>query len=51
MEPVLMAEVAAYVSLDTAGRWRHPVRWLRLRSDVALGDVPLFISGNDPAAD
>lgn len=50
VEPVLVAEVAADVSLDTAGRWRHPVRWLRLRSDVAPGDVPVFGAGNDPAA-
>ena len=40
--PVLVAEVAADVSLDTAGRWRHPVRWLRLRTYVSPADVPLL---------
>ncbi|WP_405577182.1 hypothetical protein [Streptomyces sp. NBC_01190] len=49
-EPLLVAEVAADVSLDPAGRWRHPVRWLRVRNDVAPSDVPSFGSGNDPAA-
>lgn len=48
VEPVLVAEVAADVSLDPAGRWRHPVRFLRLRTDVAPDDVPRI--GNDPAA-
>ncbi|SEG85905.1 ATP-dependent DNA ligase [Actinacidiphila yanglinensis] len=50
VEPVLVGEVAADVSLDTAGRWRHPVRWLRVRADAAPGDVPVFGSGNEPAA-
>jgi hypothetical protein len=26
VDPVLVAEVAADVALDAAGRWRHPVR-------------------------
>ncbi|MFJ2094665.1 ATP-dependent DNA ligase [Streptomyces sp. NPDC087901] len=50
VEPVLVAEVAADVSLDSKGRWRHPVRWLRLRPEMVPGDVPLFGSGNEPAA-
>lgn len=50
VEPVLVAEVSADVSLDTAGRWRHPVRWRRVRADAAPGDVPVFGSGNEPAA-
>jgi ATP-dependent DNA ligase len=50
VEPVLVAEVAAEVALDPSGRWRHPVRWTRLRADLAPEDVPLFGSGNQPAA-
>ncbi|THA77212.1 ATP-dependent DNA ligase [Streptomyces sp. A0642] len=50
VEPVLVAEVAADVSLDSRGRWRHPVRWLRLRPEMVPDDVPLFGSGNEPAA-
>ncbi|MDJ0347061.1 ATP-dependent DNA ligase [Streptomyces sp. H10-C2] len=50
VEPLLVAEVAADVSLDSSGRWRHPVRWLRVRSDLAPSDAPLFGSGNQPAA-
>ena len=50
VEPVLVGEVAADVSLDAAGRWRHPVRWLRVRADAAPTDVPVFGSGNEPAA-
>ncbi|MEU3465797.1 ATP-dependent DNA ligase [Streptomyces sp. NPDC006733] len=42
VEPELVAEVAAEVALDASGRWRHPVRWARLRSDLAPADVPLF---------
>lgn len=49
VEPVLVAEVAAEVSLDPSGRWRHPVRWTRLRADLAPDDVPLFGSGGRPA--
>ncbi|MFC9679033.1 hypothetical protein [Streptomyces sp. NPDC056948] len=46
VEPVVVAEVAVDVSLDAAGRWRHPVRLERVRSDLAPGDVPLF--GQEP---
>lgn len=42
VDPQLVAEVSADVALDAAGRWRHPVRWLRLRPDLAPADVPLF---------
>ncbi|MCZ4119868.1 ATP-dependent DNA ligase [Streptomyces sp. H39-S7] len=50
VEPVTVAEVAAEVSVDPSGRWRHPVRWTRVRADLAPGDVPLFEAGNEPAA-
>ncbi|KOU50078.1 ATP-dependent DNA ligase [Streptomyces sp. WM6378] len=39
-DPVIVAEVAVDVSLDSAGRWRHPVRLLRVRTDLAASDVP-----------
>lgn len=50
VEPLLVAEVAADVALDGAGRWRHPVRWLRLRADATAADVPLFGVGYGPTA-
>ncbi|MFF3257757.1 ATP-dependent DNA ligase [Streptomyces sp. NPDC002932] len=45
VEPVLVGEVAADVSLDAVGRWRHPVRWLRVRTDMAPSDVPPLAPG------
>ncbi|WP_406485990.1 hypothetical protein [Streptomyces phaeochromogenes] len=42
VEPVVVAEIAVDVSLDAAGRWRHPVRLVRVRSDLTPDDVPLF---------
>ncbi|NEA58307.1 hypothetical protein G3I60_30165 [Streptomyces sp. SID13666] len=50
VEPQLVAKLAADVSLDPSGKWRDPVRWLRVRSDVSPADAPLFGSGNQPAA-
>ncbi|WP_260475833.1 ATP-dependent DNA ligase [Streptomyces sp. WAC 06725] len=47
--PELVAEVSGDTAVD-AGRWRHPVRVLRLRSDLASPDVPLFGTGNEPSA-
>ncbi|MFJ1751287.1 ATP-dependent DNA ligase [Streptomyces sp. NPDC088116] len=49
VDPQLVAEVSADVSLDAAGRWRHPVRLLRIRVDMAPGDAPFFGAGNEPA--
>ncbi|GFN09882.1 hypothetical protein Smic_84380 [Streptomyces microflavus] len=40
--PELVVEVRADVSRDSAGRWRHPVKPVRLRDDLAPADVPLF---------
>lgn len=48
VEPHLVAEV----TVDTArerGAWRHPVRFARLRLDVAAADVPAFGAGADPS--
>ncbi|MFD4767206.1 ATP-dependent DNA ligase [Streptomyces niveus] len=50
VDPDLVAEVSADVSLDAAGRWRHPVRFLRARPDMAPADVPPFGAGNEPAS-
>jgi ATP-dependent DNA ligase len=49
-EPALVMEISADISLDAAGRWRHPVRAVRPRPDMAPGDVPFFGEGNQPAA-
>ncbi len=40
-EPDLVAEVSADTAVD-AGRWRHPVRVLRVRADMVPQDAPLF---------
>ncbi|GAA1370317.1 ATP-dependent DNA ligase [Streptomyces beijiangensis] len=44
VKPELVAEVRADVTRDAAGKWRHPVKLLRLRDDLEPGDVPLFTS-------
>jgi len=46
VEPLLVAEVAVDNSLDSAGRWRHPVRWVRVRDDLTVADVPLSGGGD-----
>ncbi|MFJ9703366.1 ATP-dependent DNA ligase [Streptomyces fradiae] len=49
VEPELVAEI----TVDTAqerGSWRHPVRFARLRLDVAVTDVPPFGAGAEPAS-
>ncbi|MEU0763651.1 ATP-dependent DNA ligase [Streptomyces microflavus] len=40
--PELVVEVRADVSRDSADRWRHPVKLVRLRDDLAPADVPFF---------
>ncbi|MFF2374947.1 ATP-dependent DNA ligase [Streptomyces xiamenensis] len=47
--PGTVAEVSADTSLDVAGRWRHPVRFLRPRPDLAPMDAPVFGARNEPA--
>lgn len=49
VEPTLVAEAAADVALDAAGRWRHPLRYLRLRADLQPSDTPAFGAGNEPS--
>ncbi|MEU6578909.1 hypothetical protein [Streptomyces sp. NPDC046805] len=39
----LVAEFVADTSID-AGRYRHPVRFVRLRDDLTPQQTPLFIS-------
>ncbi|MFI8836344.1 ATP-dependent DNA ligase [Streptomyces afghaniensis] len=49
VEPQLVAEI----DVDTAqerGAWRHPVRFVRLREDMAPGDVAPFGEGAVPAS-
>ncbi|MFF2385684.1 ATP-dependent DNA ligase [Streptomyces sp. NPDC058108] len=40
VEPELVVEVAADVARDNAGRWRHPARWHRPRTDLTPTDIP-----------
>ncbi|MEU0306518.1 ATP-dependent DNA ligase [Streptomyces cyaneofuscatus] len=40
--PEFVAEVRADVSRDGAGRWRQPVKLVRLRDDLVPADVSLF---------
>ncbi|MEV6533695.1 ATP-dependent DNA ligase [Streptomyces sp. NPDC051639] len=34
VQPDLVVEVGVDVARDSAGRWRHPVRWHRVRTDI-----------------
>ncbi|MEJ8653608.1 ATP-dependent DNA ligase [Streptomyces sp. MS1.AVA.3] len=43
-EPALVAEVSADTAVDS-GRWRHPVRFVRVRTDMAPQDTPPFSDG------
>lgn len=40
VEPDLVGEVVVDVARDSAGRWRHPVRWHRPRTDLSPTDTP-----------
>jgi hypothetical protein len=42
VEPDVVMEVAVDVARDSAGRWRHPVRPHRIRTDIDVTQVPLF---------
>jgi ATP-dependent DNA ligase len=39
---LLPDEVAVDVARESAGRWRHPVRLTRIRTDMGTEEVPLF---------
>ncbi|MFJ4526521.1 hypothetical protein ACIP4Y_37395 [Streptomyces sp. NPDC088810] len=49
VEPELVAEIMVDTALER-GAWRHPVRFARLRLDVAVADVPPFGAGAEPAS-
>ncbi|WP_159039803.1 ATP-dependent DNA ligase [Streptomyces sp. TP-A0356] len=42
IQPEVVMEVAIDVARDSAGRWRHPARPHRIRTDVDVAQVPLF---------
>lgn len=54
LDPILVVpELVAEVSADTAvdrGAWRHTLRFIRLRLDVAVADVPRFGEGVQPSS-
>ncbi|MEV6833521.1 ATP-dependent DNA ligase [Streptomyces sp. NPDC051133] len=41
VEPELVAEFLADTAVDD-GRWRHPVRFVRIRADLNVDEAPLF---------
>lgn len=47
--PALVAELAVDTAQDR-GVWRHPVRFVRLRGDAAVEDVPRFGEGAMPSS-
>ncbi|MEU7306348.1 hypothetical protein AB0950_36330 [Streptomyces sp. NPDC007189] len=47
VQPEAVMEVAVDVARDSSGRWRHPARPHRIRTDVDVAQVPLF--GEDAA--
>ncbi|GAB2607047.1 hypothetical protein GCM10027168_44870 [Streptomyces capparidis] len=47
VEPAAVVEFSGDTAVD-AGRWRHPVRALRLRPDLASADVPTAGAGYTP---
>ncbi|WP_327389045.1 ATP-dependent DNA ligase [Streptomyces sp. NBC_01207] len=48
VRPDLVAEISADTSVDRGGVYRHPIRYVRLRLDASVDDVPRF--GGGPAA-
>ncbi|MCL6735091.1 ATP-dependent DNA ligase [Streptomyces neyagawaensis] len=42
VQPDIVMEVAVDVARDAAGRWRHPARAHRVRTDIAVAQVPHF---------
>ncbi|WP_167407459.1 hypothetical protein [Streptomyces swartbergensis] len=44
VRPELVIEVGVDVARDAAGRWRHPARLHRARTDLSPTDVPLLTS-------
>ncbi|MFB6809648.1 hypothetical protein [Streptomyces sp. NPDC056387] len=50
VRPELVAEISADRADDHGGIFRHPLRFKRLRLDVAAEDVPRFGTGPSAAA-
>ncbi|MEE1751258.1 hypothetical protein [Streptomyces sp. SP18CS02] len=48
VRPDLVGEISADTSVDHGGVYRHPIRYVRLRPDATVDDVPRF--GGGPAA-
>jgi hypothetical protein len=42
VQPDIVMEVAIDVARDAAGRWRHPARVHRVRTDIGVAQVPAF---------
>jgi hypothetical protein len=40
VRPELVVGVGVDVARDAAGRWRHPARLHRARTDLSSGDIP-----------
>jgi hypothetical protein len=49
VQPDVVVEVAVDVARDAAGRWRHPARPHRVRTDVDVTQVPLFGEDSTPS--
>lgn len=42
VDPVIVVEVAADTARSSTGAWRHPLRYLRVRLDLSVSDLPLL---------
>ena len=40
VQPDVVVEVSGDLARDAAGRWRHPVRRHRVRTDISPADIP-----------
>jgi len=45
VRPELVVEVGVDIARDSAGRWGHPARWHRTRTDIDVKEVVLFREG------
>ncbi|MCZ0211191.1 hypothetical protein OZK63_38090 [Streptomyces sp. UMAF16] len=48
VEPAVVMEAAVDLARDNAGRWRHPIRPHRIRTDADVRQVPLFGEDSTP---
>ncbi|MFE9813200.1 hypothetical protein [Streptomyces sp. NPDC005548] len=51
VQPEVVGEVGVDVARDSAGRWRHPVRWHRIRAEMHPMHVPKFGEPDEPPAE